>query len=84
MEDRTFIATFFSHFGTMRFKKACDERGIPARTMPVPRSLSSSCGTCTQFVCPEPFPYDDHKDELESIHEVVDGQYVPLYHATEE
>lgn len=44
-----FIATFFSHFGAMRCKKTCDETGIPARMMPVPRMLSSSCGTCVRI-----------------------------------
>lgn len=43
-----YIATFFSHFGAMRFKKKCDETGISARMMPVPRLLSSSCGTCVR------------------------------------
>ena len=43
------IATFYSHFGAMRCKKACDEAGIPARMMPVPRALSSSCGTCVRM-----------------------------------
>ena len=44
-----FIATFYSHFGAMRCKKTCDETGIPARMMPVPRMLSSSCGTCVRI-----------------------------------
>ena len=44
-----FIATFYSHFGAMRCKKLCDEAGIPARMMPVPRRLSSSCGTCVRM-----------------------------------
>ena len=43
------IATFYSHFGAMRCKKKCDESGIPARMMPVPRMLSSSCGTCVRM-----------------------------------
>ena len=43
------IATFFSHFGAMRCKKQCDETGITAKMMPVPRSLSSSCGTCVRM-----------------------------------
>ena len=43
------IATFYSHFGAMRCKKLCDEAGIPARLMPVPRMLSSSCGTCVRI-----------------------------------
>ena len=47
MED--YIATFFSHFGAMAFKKKCDKEGYPAVIMPVPRNLSSSCGTCVKF-----------------------------------
>ena len=43
------IATFFSHFGAMRCKKTCDKTGISARMMPVPRTLSSSCGTCVRM-----------------------------------
>ena len=43
------IATFFSHFGAMRCKKLCDRAGLPARMMPVPRMLSSSCGTCVRI-----------------------------------
>ena len=44
-----YIATFFSHYGAMHCKKLCDEAGIPARMMPVPRTLSSSCGTCVRM-----------------------------------
>ena len=44
----TYIATFFSHFGAIRFKKLCQKSGWPARVMPVPRDLSSSCGTCVR------------------------------------
>ncbi len=43
------IATFFSHFGAMRCKKQCAETGIIAKMMPVPRMLSSSCGTCVRI-----------------------------------
>ena len=43
------IATFYSHFGAIRFKKICDSKQWPAKIMPVPRSLSSSCGTCVFF-----------------------------------
>ena len=48
-----YIATFYSHFGAMRCKKECDEAGISARMMPVPRMLSSSCGTCVRIEAEE-------------------------------
>ena len=44
----TYIATFFSHFGAIRYKKLCEQAGYAAKTMPVPRTLSSSCGTCVR------------------------------------
>ena len=43
------IATFFSHFGAVRFRRLCRARGVEVELMPVPRSLSSSCGTCARF-----------------------------------
>ena len=43
-----YIATFFSHFGAMHCKRLCDRAGLPAKLMPVPRKLSSSCGTCVR------------------------------------
>lgn len=44
-----YIATFYSHFGAIRFKKQCEKEGISAKLMPVPRELSSSCGTCVSY-----------------------------------
>ena len=44
-----YIATFFSHFGAVRFQHLCTEHGWQAQVRPVPRILSSSCGTCVFF-----------------------------------
>ena len=44
-----YIATFFSHFGSIRFQQQCVARGWQATMRPVPRDLSSSCGTCVYF-----------------------------------
>ena len=74
----TYIATFFSHFGAMRFKKLCDGLGWPATLMPVPRNLSSSCGTCVRYegACP-----DAPSDEVEQIVEVTTSGYAARYRA---
>lgn len=45
----TYIATFFSHFGAIRFGRSLREAGIEHVLMPVPRQVSSSCGTCVRF-----------------------------------
>ena len=74
----TCIATFYSHFGAIRFKKTCEGMGWPARLMPVPRNLSSSCGTCVRYEgdCPAVIP-----EEVEQI-AVLEGEgYRPLYRA---
>lgn len=61
-----YIATFFSHYGAMHCKKLCDEAGIPARMMPVPRTLSSSCGTCVRMEA-ESADRLPRTDEMEQI-----------------
>ncbi len=75
------IATFYSHFGAIRFKKICDSKQWPAKIMPVPRSLSSSCGTCVQFEGEALCPAEAIPDEVEQIVEVTDTGYVSLYRA---
>ncbi len=45
----TFIATFFSHYGAVSFKKKMQSKVYNLVLMPVPRSISSSCGTCARF-----------------------------------
>ena len=54
--------TFVSHYGAIRFRKTIQSRGIRAELMPVPRFLSSSCGTCARIdedVDPDTLPRDD-------------------------
>ena len=74
----TCIATFYSHFGAIRFKRYCDSRGWVARIMPVPRDLSSSCGTCVRYEgeCPAEIP-----EEVEQIVSVAAQGYRELYRA---
>ena len=63
-----FIITFYSHFGAMRYKKEAEQSGLKAQLMPVPRFLSSSCGTCVRLkdVC-DTVPKPSHPDEVEMI-----------------
>lgn len=74
------IATFYSHFGAIRFKRTCDAQGIHAQVMPVPRNLSSSCGTCVRFEgeCPDSPP-----QEVEQIVCVISDGYSLLYRAND-
>ena len=77
----SYIVTFYSHFGAIRYKKLCGEHHILARVMPVPRDLSSSCGTC---VCCEGgyiTPEGPILDEVEQIVEKTETGSQPVYKA---
>ena len=44
-----YLATFHSQFGALSYRKALEEQGITGKLMPVPREVSSSCGTCVLY-----------------------------------
>ena len=77
----TYIATFYSHFGAIRFKKLCAAQGWSARVMPVPRDLSSSCGTCVRYEGADFRPSEELPEEVEQIVQVTENGYVLLHRA---
>ena len=77
----TCIATFFSHFGAIRFKKLCQNRDWPAVVMPVPRDLSSSCGTCVRYAGDAICPAVRMPEEVEQVVEITGQGYVCRYRA---
>ena len=74
-----YIATFYNHFGAIRYKKMCEKRGWEAQLSPVPRSLSSSCGTCV--CCEGGLPEEFCRDETEQIVKVQESGYQIIYRA---
>ena len=80
-----YIATFFSHFGAMSFKKKCEKEGYPATIMPVPRNLSSSCGTCVRFWMEKEFEEVslELNEEIEQIVQVCGEGYREIYRVEE-
>ena len=79
----TYIVTFFSHFGAVRYKQLCGERGITCRMMPVPRDLSSSCGTCVR--CQERWlrPEGEAAQDVEQVAAWDGTGYTSVYHTDE-
>ena len=45
----TYVATFYTHLSAQLSCKRLRSAGCEARMMPVPRALSSSCGTCVRY-----------------------------------
>lgn len=76
-----YIVTFYAHFGAIRFKKLCEQMNIKAKIMPVPRDLSSSCGTCV--LCEGKLIDEQkiHQDEVEQIVELKENKYHLIYKA---
>jgi len=71
-----YIATFYSHFGALTYNKALIKQGISTKLMPVPRKVSSSCGTCVFYEhisavdsddCELDSVYCDNDNELECV-----------------
>ena len=62
-----YIGTFHTHLSALMTSRKLTSMGITARMMPVPRKLSSSCGTCVYYKADEP--------HLEIMDEDVEGVY---------
>ena len=78
----TYIATFFTHFAAVNFSRHLKGTEKKPMLMPVPRKLSSSCGTCVRFHTEADFP--EKTEEVEQIVRVEPQGYVGIYHADEE
>ena len=72
---QTYIATFFSHFGAIRFNKDLKAIGLSGKLMPVPRRVSSSCGTCVKFEAESDTAV--HSDDLEQLF-LVNGEELTM------
>lgn len=72
------VATFYNHYSAMLFKR---KFGTGCKLRPVPRHLSSSCGTCAEFsyeeTVEEILPLFD--ENLEAIYQEVEGEYRKVY-----
>lgn len=76
-----YIGTFYSHFGAIRFSKSCSNMGMQAKMMPVPRDLSSSCGTCVRFETEDISCIKEYPQEMEQLVLVSDSGYQVIYRA---
>ena len=64
---REYIATFHTHLSALMTSRSLTALGVRAQMMPVPRKLSSSCGTCVRYTAEDP--------HLNAMDEDVEGVY---------
>ena len=67
-----YIATFHTHADALVSHRTLSSAGIAARMMPVPRKLSSSCGTCIRYTADAP-SQQLLAEDWEAIYQVTDG-----------
>lgn len=73
-EIKEYVATFHNHYGALLFKKKTGEK---CYLKPVPRSLSSSCGTAAFFSLP--FSLDMVNEYLEAVYAFDGVTYRRIY-----
>lgn len=74
-----YVATFHTHLAALRSRGALNQAGNPTATLaPVPRALSSSCGTCVFYEGGEPMLECMDRD-LEAVY-VQSGRGYELLH----
>lgn len=74
---KEFIATFHTHLSALMTSRKLTGIGVRARMMPVPRKLSSSCGTCVYYQSDDPHA-EVMDEDMESIYEVTGKEQYAL------
>jgi len=70
-----FVATFHTHLAALRSCNALKKMGIPdARLAPVPRKLSSSCGTCAMYQGEDPM-LSCMDSDVEAVYRCLEDGY---------
>ncbi len=72
-----YIATFFTHFGAVRFSRMLKEQGVDCNVMPVPRRVSSSCGSCVRFTAASEASL--RTEDVEGMYLAQGDHYIQLY-----
>lgn len=74
-----YIATFHTHLAALMTSRTLAREGIPAQMAPVPRRLSSSCGTCVRYEAETP-RLEAMDEDVESVYLLAeDEQYAQVY-----
>ena len=83
MVTLTYIATFFTHFAAVNFSRQLKGTDKKPMLMPVPRKLSSSCGTCVKFLYDgdiQEFVHSDIFDEdVDTVYLGENEEYTPVF-----
>ena len=78
---KEYIATFHTHLAALMTSRSLRALGIRAQMMPVPRKLSSSCGTCVRYLAEEA-QLSSMDEDVEAVYEKIGrDEYILLMEA---
>lgn len=73
-----YTVTFYSHYDALNLGRNLKGRKVESSLMPVPRKLSSSCGTCLTFTAEDEFVFDEElfgRENIECVYETSGSSY---------
>ncbi len=71
------IITFLSHYDAINFYTKNQTNYDEIKVLPVPRKISSSCGSCVRLISDLTL-MDFDLFEYESVYKVVDNNYIKV------
>ena len=72
-----YVATFHTHLSALLTSRNLTGLGVRAQMMPVPRKLSSSCGTCVRYLAESPH-LSEMDEDVEAVYEKVGSEAYTL------
>ncbi len=73
-----YLVTFFDHHGAVQFRKFARSIAVRCVLSPVPRKLSTSCGTCARYTAIH-WDIGFKKDELEAVYQNDNEKFTICY-----
>ncbi len=74
---KEYIATFHTHLAALMTSRTLTGRSVKAQMMPVPRKLSSSCGTCVRYLAEDP-NLSAMDEDVEAVYERISSEEYTL------
>lgn len=75
-EGKQILITFHSHYDAARMKRSLTARGLGCQLVPVPRSISSSCGTA--LIVTGEAPPEECVGSHEAVYVIKEGRWSVL------
>ena len=72
---QNYLTTFHTHFSALQTDRCMKRHGINARLSPVPRQLSTDCGTCLRYEAETPCIEWMHMDYEAVYYCEAEGEY---------